>query len=155
MLICNVYIQLSGVTNSTNQSIYKKWSTTAKILRIVIKTWRWVTQPPWLSDCSCIIRMVKYHGYVFLVTKPKAFSWQWRIFLTTRHASLPVSSSEVIDVLVVLEGASEGISSSDIAWIDRGSTEKSPIPLPPGLTVLPSIDKTLFISSFWLNSNER
>ena len=24
MLICNVYIQLSGVTNSTNQSIYKK-----------------------------------------------------------------------------------------------------------------------------------
>ena len=76
-------------------------------------------------------------------------------FLTTCHAPLPVGSSEVIVVFVVLEGASEGISSSEIPWIYPGSTAKSPIPLPPGVTALLRTDKTLLISSFRLNSNER
>ena len=68
-------------------------------------------------------------------------------FLTTRHAPLSVGSSEVKVVLVVLEGASEGISSSEIAWIDPGSTAKCPIPFPPGVTALLRTDKTLLISS--------
>ena len=60
----------------------------------------------------------------------------------------PVGSSEVTVVLVVLKGASEGISSSEIAWIDPGSIAKSPIPLPLGVTALLCTDNTLLISSF-------
>ena len=68
-------------------------------------------------------------------------------FSSTPHAPLPVGSSEVTLVLVVLEGAPEGISSSEIAWIDPGSTAKCPIPFPPGVTALLRTDKTLLISS--------
>ena len=73
---------------------------------------------------------------------------------TTRYApydslrTLPVGSSEVIIVLVMLESASEGISSSETAWIDPESTAKSLMPLPPGVTALLRTDKTLLISSF-------
>lgn len=99
-------------------------------------------QPPYSSDCCCIIMMVKYN----LRLQNQNYFCEFRIFLTTCHA--PVGSSEEIVVLVVLEGASEGISSTEIAWIDPGSTAKFPIPLPPGVTALLRTDKTLLISSF-------